>query len=171
VSPAEKRLRATLRARAWDFLSTPEAAEPPAGEIAVTVADDDREMVLVFRPRRADAPLPPALPFEPVQRYLPGMGLNAVEAAIIGILLAVARMTTAPLLDAVRKAVPGQVGEGPFKVYLARLTDPLVGVLDNDRRADPPGYGLTPEYRAFVGGGREAPQPVSAGTHTPAKTA
>lgn len=73
-----------------------------------------------------------------------GAKLCPIEQAVIDYLQAEGERRTLPQIRAaIEKSMGEPVSEGQLKTYLARLTNPAVGILDNDRAAQPQGYRLT----------------------------
>lgn len=156
----ETRARMLIRSRAWDLGALlPEGLDPKA-PLEELCGRDDIDIVVVVR-RRAPpgqaspgpGPGPPAistLPLGPMQRFLPNCFLSDAERHVVEILLEHGvRMTRVQLLDRLEERLGAHIGEFKLKAMLARMTDPVVGILDNRRTCCPPGYSVTAEYREF----------------------
>lgn len=149
---AESTIRRQLKARAWDALAMVEGDLAGPVEEAVTSEDGRYEAVLVIRPKAPAIPPPSTvISLAPLQRFLPGAFLSDLERVILAVLLACScRRTFAELRSDIQARLPQAISESVFKITLARMTDPEVGILDNERRARPPGYQVTGAYRAFL---------------------
>lgn len=141
----EERLRLQLRARALDALAAvPEGFDSRDG---VTAREEARGWECVVTVRRAGhlGPAEPASP-PPVQQFLPGCWLSDIEQAVVDALAeAGARMPMPAIREAIEARLSRAVPEGQLKTLLARMTS--VRILDNSKKAKPPGYAVTEEFR------------------------
>lgn len=153
MTSKEERVRRELRRRAWDAAAAVyDALELTEPIEEVFSLDGGLEMVVTFR--RAGAPAPPscALGLEPVQRFLGCCWLDDLERGVIEELLAGrnGRQTGLLLRGGLEKRLGRNLGEGPLRQQLSRMTHADVAILDNDRGARPPGYAITADYLAFL---------------------